>query len=210
MSGKNADAQLPVVIVLAAGQGRRFRQSGGTVHKLDALLGGKTLLERVLRTVATSGLECHIVRPEQGACTDTQGIGDSIARGVQATADAWGWLILPGDLPLVRAQSLLQVARELAMQPVVTPFWNGQQGHPVGFRAECFQALTLLRGDTGAASVVRAYRQMGAVRELHLDDPGITTDIDTLENLAQAEELLSSRLPSPQPEPVNERFYGKH
>src|SRR5690606_25055147 len=154
----------------AAGQGRRFRQSGGTMHKLDALLGGMPVLERVLRTVAASGLDCHVVRPEQGACAALSGMGDSIARGVRATADAAGWLILPGDLPLVRAQSLLRVARELAAQPVVTPLWNGQQGHPVGFRAECFEALTLLRGDIGAASVVRAFRQVGALRELHLDD----------------------------------------
>jgi molybdenum cofactor cytidylyltransferase len=210
MTRKKADARLPIVIVLAAGQGSRFRQSGGTVHKLDALLGGMTLLERVLRAVAASGLTCHVVRPEQGVCQDTPGIGSSIARGVRATADAAGWLILPGDLPLVRAQSLLQVARGLAIQPVVTPFWNGQRGHPVGFRAECFEALSLLHGDTGAASVVRTYRQADAVLDLHLDDPGITTDIDTLENLAHAEVLLSSRLPVHQPEPVKEHADGKH
>ncbi|MFT0546398.1 hypothetical protein ACMHYO_08650 [Allopusillimonas ginsengisoli] len=37
-----------MVIVLAAGQSRRFCQSRGTMHKLDALLGGMTVLERVL------------------------------------------------------------------------------------------------------------------------------------------------------------------
>jgi hypothetical protein len=31
----------PVVIVLAAGRGERFAASGGTVHKLQALLAGK-------------------------------------------------------------------------------------------------------------------------------------------------------------------------
>jgi molybdenum cofactor cytidylyltransferase len=169
-----------------------------------------TVLERVLRTVATSGLDCHIVRTEKGACASATGMGDSIARGVRATANAAGWLILPGDLPLVRAQSLLQVARELASQPVVMPFWNGQRGHPVGFRAECFEALALLRGDTGAASVVRTYRKVKAVRELNLDDPGITADIDTLENLAQAEMLLSSRLFTHHSGSNKTRLDGKH
>src|SRR5690606_17043907 len=209
MAGKNMQARRPTVSVLAAGWGSRFQQSGGTVHKLDALLGGTTVLERVLRTVATSGLACHVVRPDQATCTDLPGIGDSIARGVRATANAWGWLILPGDLPLVRAQSLLHVARELTTRPVVTPFWNGQRGHPVGFRAECFQALTLLHGDTGAASVVRAYQEADAVQALHLNDPGIAADIDSLENLAHAEALLSSRLSSLQPEP-KEHVCGKH
>src|SRR3546814_20315104 len=154
MVGIKAKAGLPVVIVLAAGQGRRFRASGGTVHKLDAVLGGMTVLERVLRTVAASGLDCHVVYPEQAACTDSLGMGDSIARGIGATPDASGWLILPGDLPLVSAQSLLQVARGLAAQPVVAPFWNGRRGNPVGFRAECFKELTKHRGDT-------AYRKEG-------------------------------------------------
>lgn len=201
---------MPIVIVLAAGQGSRFRQSGGSVHKLNAVLGGMTVLERVLRTVAVSGLNCYIVHPEHGACADLSGMGDSIARGVQATANAAGWLILPGDLPLVRARSLLHVARELTSQPVVTPFWNGQRGHPVGFRAECFNELSMLRGDTGAASVVRAYRQAGKVRELHLDDPGITTDIDTPEDLAQAERALALGLSTHHPRSAKERPDGKH
>ncbi|NYT85692.1 nucleotidyltransferase family protein [Pollutimonas harenae] len=199
MVGTGKQARQPIVIVLAAGRGSRFRQSGGTVHKLDALLGGTTVLERVLHTVTASGLACHVVRPDPASSANSSGIGDSIAKGVQATANAWGWLILPGDLPLVDAQTLLQVAWGLATQPVVTPFWNGQRGHPVGFRAECFKALTSLHGDTGAASIVRTYQQAGAMQGLHLNDPGITTDIDTLENLAHAEMLLSTQLSTPHP-----------
>ncbi len=64
MAGNNAQPCLPTVIVLAADQSYRFQQSGSTVHKLDALLGGMAVLERVLRTVAASGLNCHIMRPD--------------------------------------------------------------------------------------------------------------------------------------------------
>ncbi len=184
--------QPPIVIVLAAGLGSRFRQSGGTTHKLDALLGGLPLLERVLRTVAAAGLDCHVVRPEDGAAGKTCGMGDSIARGVRATANAGGWLILPGDLPLVSPQSLRQVAQGLASHPVVQPFWNGQSGHPVGFGMECFTALTALAGDTGAASIVRAHRAAGSAQMLPLDDSGIVTDIDTLADLARAQALLDA------------------
>lgn len=34
-------ARLPVVIVLAAGRGKRLTASGATIHKLQALLAGK-------------------------------------------------------------------------------------------------------------------------------------------------------------------------
>lgn len=188
-------AGMPVVIVLAAGRGERYRRSGGATHKLDAQLGGMTVLQRVLQTVAESGLPCHVVRPDSGAPADAGGMGDSIARGVQATSRAGGWLILPGDLPLVGAHSLLRVAQGLDSSAVVLPFWNGQQGHPVGFGPPCFDALTGLRGDRGAAAIVLAHRQAGQAQELHLDDPGIVTDIDTVDDLARAESLLAARPP---------------
>ena len=182
----------PTVIVLAAGRGQRFRQSGGAVHKLDATLAGRPVLQRVLDAVAASGLPCHVVRPDSGVEHGTDGMGDSIARGVTATAGAAGWLILPGDLALITPDSLAQVARGLATHPVVLPLHQGQQGHPVGFGAACFDALTALCGDRGAASIVRVYQQSGVVLTLHLDDPGVVMDIDTQDDLARAESWLTS------------------
>ena len=108
----------PVVIVLAAGRGERFRASGGALHKLDAPLAGKPVLEHVLDAVRASGLPMHVVRPDPSR----PGMGDSIAAGVRATADAPGWLVLPGDLPLVRPETLRAVATVLlqgAAQAVV-------------------------------------------------------------------------------------------
>ena len=124
-------------------------------------------------------------------------MGDSIARGVAATADANGWLILPGDLPLVQPDSLRRVAEALNSHPVVMPVWQQQQGHPVGFGPACRDALMALHGDTGAAAIVRAHRQTQQVQTLALNDPGIVMDIDTLDDLARAEARLAS-IPSPQ------------
>lgn len=97
----------PVVIVLAAGAGRRFIASGAKTNKLDTLLHHQTVLGHVLTTVKASGLGCYVVRPAGG----TAGIGESIALGVKATANAGGWLILPADLPLIRSATLRQVAQ---------------------------------------------------------------------------------------------------
>lgn len=186
-------AALPTVIVLAAGRGERFRRSGGALHKLQAPLAGVPVLQRVLHTVAASGLSWHVVRPMAGRTTD--GMGDSIARGVAATPGAAGWLILPGDLPLVTADSLRRVADGLASHPVVVPLWQKRQGHPVGFAASCGVALAALTGDEGAAAIVHAHRQAGGVLTLALDDPGIVTDIDTCDDLAQAQALFTARAP---------------
>lgn len=174
-----------MVLVLAAGRGERFAASGGTTHKLQALLGGKPVLQHVLDAVHASGLPLHVVLPS----ADQPGMGDSIAAGVRATSGAPGWLVLPGDLPLVLPATLRAVAAELARHDLVVPVFQGQRGHPVGFAAACGEALMALAGPQGAASVVRAR----GVWELVVDDVGVVTDIDTVADLAQAQARLAAR-----------------
>ena len=177
----------PVVIVLAAGRGERFTASGGRVHKLQALLAGKPVLAHVLDAVQAAGLPFHVV----AADADLPGMGDSIAAGVRATLMASGWLILPGDLPLVQPATLRAVANALASHSVVVPVYGGQRGHPVGFSAACLADLLNLKGNQGGAPVVRAKLAIDLVAFIELDDVGIVTDIDTLGDLQQAEMLLS-------------------
>ncbi|UUZ69038.1 nucleotidyltransferase family protein [Polaromonas sp. P2-4] len=189
-------SSLPVVIVLAAGRGERFAASGGTVHKLQALLAGKRVLDHVLDAVQASGLQHHVVLPDAA----NPGMGDSIAAGVRATtgvAGAAGWLILPADLPLIRSDTLRKIALAPLHGPaqapacaVVMPLYQGQRGHPVRFSAACGPELLLLKGNQGAAQIVRAQEAINSVAFIETDDPGTVTDIDTLEDLRRAEMLL--------------------
>jgi molybdenum cofactor cytidylyltransferase len=177
----------PVVLVLASGRGERFIASGGTGSKLKALLAGKPVLERTLQAVRASGLDWHL--EDMGH----EGMGDSIAAAVKATPIASGWLVLPGDLPLVQPQTLQAVAAMLARHAVVLPHYQGQRGHPVGFAASCREALLALKGAQGAAPIVRAREADGTAGRLDVDDAGIVTDIDTLQDLARAESMLAAR-----------------
>jgi molybdenum cofactor cytidylyltransferase len=171
----------PVVLVLASGKGERFVASGGSGSKLRALLAGKPVLEHTLAAVRASGLPFHV--EDAGH----PGMGDSIAAGVRATMDAGGWLVLPGDLPLIAPESLRAVAAALAGASVVLPMHGGTRGHPVGFAAAHRDALAALSGAEGAAAIVRAAQPL----KLELDDAGIVTDIDTVEDLARAERMLA-------------------
>lgn len=175
----------PVVIILAAGRGERFLASGGESHKLDALLGGQTVLAHVIQAVEAAHLPWHLVRPEGG----TGGMGESISLGVQATSEASGWLILPADLPLIQPASLLRVAEGLREKGVVVPYYQQQAGHPVGFRREYGEALLALKGDVGAKEIVMDARRRGDVGDVWLSDIGITYDIDTLADLQTAQEI---------------------
>lgn len=171
---------LPTVIVLASGRGERFSASGGSGHKLEAKLALKTVLRHTLDAVQASGLPWHL--EDAGH----PGMGDSIAAAVRATAQATGWLILPADLPLIQSDTLCAVAAALKGRDVVVPVYRGQRGHPVGFSATCRLALLNLKGNQGAAPVVRSYTAI----ELIVDDIGCITDIDTVDDLRAAEQLL--------------------
>lgn len=175
---------LPVVLVLASGRGERFIASGGRGSKLQALLGGRPVLAHTLERVRASGLPWHL--EDAGH----PGMGDSIAAAVRATRGAPGWLVLPGDLPLVAPASLRAVAAALGAGEVVMPVHGGQHGHPVGFGAAWGARLVALQGAAGAATVVQACRAAGKLRELPLDDAGIVTDIDTVADLAAAQARL--------------------
>lgn len=180
--------KLPTVIVLASGRGERFKASGGTVHKLDALIAGRSVRERTLDAVRASGLPWHI--EDAGH----PGMGDSIAAAVRATPDAQGWLILPADLPLASAATLERVATALdgGNWKAVQPACRGMRGHPVGFAGSNRDALKSLGGEQGAASILKTLRAERMVCELETDDVGVITDIDTLADLAAAEALWIS------------------
>ncbi|MDB5778103.1 MAG: hypothetical protein JWP79_388 [Polaromonas sp.] len=173
----------PTVVVLASGRGERFVASGGTTHKLKAMLAGKPVLAHTVEAVVASGLPWHL---ESGP---HPGMGDAIRAAIEATADAAGWLVLPADLPLIQAETLLLIAAALAQQTVVVPFCHGQRGHPVGFGAACRTALLQLSGPGGAASVIGQFEST----EICVSDMGVVTDIDTVQDLARAECLYAAR-----------------
>ena len=187
----------PAVIVLAAGRGSRFL---GTDHKLAQRLGSATVLATTLRHAVSTHLPVVVVTtegfaevarrsvaardvvvlPEVGSAGhDELGMGHSIAMGVAARSDAAGWLILPGDMPMVRSGTLRAVAGALAEHAVVYAQHRGVRGHPVGFSAELYSELVSLRGDEGARRLVARYPAHG----IEVDDPGVLVDVDTEDDL---------------------------
>jgi molybdenum cofactor cytidylyltransferase len=196
-------AALPTVIVLAAGLGSRFTGGG---HKLEQLLAddehgaGASVLSHTLRHAIGSGLPVLVVSTaelaplayDDVAARDVhlvpkpapargRGIGDSIAAGVAARASSPGWLLLPGDMPRVRADTIQAVAQALATHPVVFAQHQGRRGHPVGFSSELYSELVALTGDEGARRLVARYPS----HAVEVDDPGVLIDIDTREDLEE-------------------------
>lgn len=190
------NSRQPVVVVLAAGQGSRFRGPG---HKLSQTLNDASVLGTTLLRVIESGLPLVVVTTAAladeaarmvaqrdvlvlSAAEAARGMARSIVAGVSARADAAGWLILPADMPLVQPRSIRAVAQALPGHACVVPTHGGRRGHPVGFSAELISELLALSGDEGARRLLMRYPS----HTIELPDAGVLIDIDTEDDLHAA------------------------
>jgi molybdenum cofactor cytidylyltransferase len=203
----------PTVIVLAAGLGSRFvgahhklvhpvRDDEGKPTPILALTLRHAIESRMPVVVVTTSVLAPLAA-EQVAARDIvvvpaaapvsgRGMGDSIASGVAARADAPGWVILPADMPRVRPATLGAVAHALLSGPIAYAQYRGRRGHPVGFDAELYSELIGLTGDEGARRIVARY----PAQAVDVDDPGVLIDIDTVQDLDEGRDGASDFQPS--------------
>ncbi|KRP41367.1 molybdopterin-guanine dinucleotide biosynthesis protein MobA [Pseudomonas libanensis] len=185
-------------IVLAAGQGSRFRaEAGADQDKLLAACVGldgvsRPVIEQVLRNLpervvtrwlVTSPGRGEVIRlAEAYGCQvvllDSSGMGDSIAAAIKASGAADGWLVVLGDMPFIQSSSIERVIA--SMEGITVPVSAGQYGHPVAFDHTFGPALMALSGDRGA----RPLFAQTQVREVQVDDPGVLWDVDVPQRLS--------------------------
>ncbi|MFF7706834.1 NTP transferase domain-containing protein [Pseudomonas sp. NPDC007930] len=187
-------AAKPCVLVLAAGLGERYRALAGfdADKLLVPCLGADGSLRPPLEhaLLACQGLDADrllVTRPGKPAIEalaqahgfsvlrlESSGMGASLAAGVNARHSADGWLIVLGDMPMLRAATVAQVAA--AMAPTTIAVATGPQGpgHPVGFGRAWGGGLASLQGDQGARRLFRP----DVMVEVAVGDPGIYLDVD--------------------------------
>ena len=209
-----------VVLVLAAGQGSRFGPGGhklsqklGSSTVLGTTLGQAVISQLSVVVVTTAALAALaqqtvaasdlVVIPEVNTTRNNKdpthpngqpnlGMGYSIAHGVLARPQAAGWLVLPGDMPMVQAATLQAVAAQLEHHAVVYAQHLGRRGHPVGFAAELYSELVALQGDEGARRLIARY----AAHAVDVQDQGVLMDVDTpvdLEHARQSHAAIAMR-----------------
>ena len=181
-------------IVLAAGESRRF----GAENKLLVELDGVTVLERVVRCIAHSGVNRTIVvtgaehykvvsllseyTVECFHNADWQhGMGCSLAYGVSLInrREYDGVMVCLGDLPFLEINTTRHVLNrfmENEANKIVVPVCNGRQGHPLIFPVAYREELSLLKGDEGARGILRANETV--IEQVHTGNDGIFRDID--------------------------------
>lgn len=207
--------QAPIVgILLAGGFSRRFGQQNKLLHALPdgqliALSAAQALIKALPASVAV------IRRTESALATELRELGfvvvqcedkhqqmsDSLKLGVLAAQSAFphlaGLVIALADMPFIQAETIKQVAAQLAQASIVQtsvdratmaqakivqPVWHGQPGHPVGFSSALIAELLTVEGDQGARAVIHAHQ--AEVLRWACEDAGILRDIDTPADLA--------------------------
>ncbi|MDE1166383.1 MAG: nucleotidyltransferase family protein [Pseudomonas sp.] len=187
----------PCAVVLAAGEGRRFRQAAGSgQNKLLALCRGldgieRPVIEQVLFSLQGVAERILVVtRPGPVAqlalacgcevlAFDSSGMGESIAGAVAACADEAGWLMVLGDMPFIRPDTFRAVVAASSESVIAVPEAQAGYGHPVAFGKAFGPALMALQGDQGARKLLAPE----VVRVVAVSDPGIYWDVDVPERL---------------------------
>jgi CTP:molybdopterin cytidylyltransferase MocA len=184
-------------IVLAAGGGARFRDSGGDRHKLLAPYLGRTVIEWSIETAVAANLDAtYVVR----GATDLpvprlaagrvmfvrnerwrEGIATSMQAGIaQARRDGHAAVVVGlGDQPLVPVEAWRLVA-QAGHTPVAVATYEGVRGNPVRLSSMVWPLLPR-SGDEGARVVMR--RRPDLVTEVAC--PGRSADIDTVDDLVE-------------------------
>ena len=194
----------PVIVLLAAGESRRF----GDIKQLVEIDGqpmvrraARTALDQDVPVIVVTGanaerveavlddLPLHIIR--HAGWQD--GMGSSLAAGIRCVEasfpQASAALLCLADQPLLGAvlfQTMLQRHEEAPERLLVTD-QDGVSGPPVLFPRDCFAALTSLSGSRGAHALIE--REAARVERFASINGG---DVDTPQDLQRIRDWLAT------------------
>lgn len=148
----------------------------GAGHVLAVIPLARVELRRVLEAAG-----CEILETDR----TTRGMGASLAAGVEASAQAAGWIVALGDMPVIQVETIVAVRCALeGGARIAAPFdASGRRGHPVGFSSALLGELVALDGDAGARAILK--RHGDAIVRIQTHDAGIFIDVDTPQDLAR-------------------------
>jgi molybdenum cofactor cytidylyltransferase len=183
-----------VAIVPAAGKGARF---GGA--KLLADVGGEPLLNRTIRSLLEGGVKHVVVVLAEGASIQVPAFADrhvhtttnpDPSRGMLSSIQAGltgavgdQFLILPGDMPFVRSdtvKAVLDAARET--DAIVSPRYRNKRGHPVSVPGRLRAELLSASSTSSLKDVLATVNEQKI--EIDVDDPGVLRDVDERQDLS--------------------------
>lgn len=150
------------------------------VDRIRVVLGyNREEVRRAIRREAISK-ELEVVVNEE----PERGMLSSIRRGL---TDEDSYLIFPVDHPLVQVETmdmLIRAAERQSAPAVIVPVFGGRRGHPVLIPKSMFEDLRDFNGGS-LADFIHARN----VQAVEVDDAGVVTNFNTLEQLQKLDKL---------------------
>ena len=170
-----------IAVVRAPSHAKRDAWFDANQARLRELLAGQGCQVLCYAKMDGEGEGAAKISTAGAACaTALEGTGTSIARAVQASAAADGWIVALADMPEIQAATIAAVRQALEDGALTAaPYYRGRRGHPVGFAAACGAELAALTGDDGARAVLERHPPV----RIDVDDPGVLFDVDQPEDL---------------------------
>ncbi|HEV8670822.1 MAG TPA: nucleotidyltransferase family protein [Candidatus Limnocylindria bacterium] len=195
-----ADTFRAVAVVTAAGSAERF---GG--KKLLAPIDGEPLLDHTIRSLLEGGVSEVIVvvgtdarrelERDVNAMNDprvrpvenpdpSRGMFSSIQAGV-ATANGDALVVLPGDMPYVRPETVREaIAKFREHRSIVSPRYKGKRGHPVVMPLALRDEIAATAATANLHEVIKHHQDQRV--DLDVDDAGVIRDVDTPADLERS------------------------
>jgi molybdenum cofactor cytidylyltransferase len=187
----NGNLDTVAAIVLAAG----FSSRMGAFKPLLSF-GGRTVLGHVVANLREAGVrhiqvvtgyQAELLAPELGALGVTAvhnanfagGMFTSVQAGVASLPAAIeGFLLLPVDVPLVRASTLRRVlaAAATSRAPIVHPTFRGNHGHPPFVGGTLFSEILESDGEGGLRPILDRHEREAC--DVAVFDRGCLLDMD--------------------------------
>lgn len=195
------DAFRAVAVVTAAGSAERF---GG--KKLLAPIDGEPLLDHTIRSLLEGGVSEVIVvvaaEARRELARDVRAMDDPRVRPVEnpdpsrgmfssiqvgaATANGDALVVLPGDMPYVRAETVRAVlAKFRERAAIVSPRYRGKRGHPVVMPLSLRNEIAATAPTANLHEVIKRHQDERV--DLEVEDAGVVRDVDTPADLARQE-----------------------
>lgn len=185
-----------VAIVPAAGAAERF---GG--RKLLADVSGQPLIARTLASLLPSvAAAVVVVGPDAAELRATpvlrqakvrvvenpdpsRGMFSSIQAGLASVDWADAYLVIPADMPFVKAQTVRDIVERQSCTSggIVSPKHRGKRGHPVALPSRLREEVLLEDTAHTLHDVIK--RHLAEREDLEVDDAGVIRDVDTMEDL---------------------------
>ncbi|HET7010531.1 MAG TPA: nucleotidyltransferase family protein [Anaerolineales bacterium] len=179
-------------VVLAAGRSRRM----GRPKLLLPLADGRTVLAHVVDSLRAGGASPVVAvvetepvaqEAEKAGALISRSVDEgerdmlgSIQRGLRALQDqdVAGAMILPGDMPFIRAETIRRLVETFEEDPhrLVAPSYDRHRGHPACIPRERWPDVQALAPPSSLRDYLADHSR--EIRYVVVDDPGILQDVD--------------------------------